>query len=82
MSTPKETIECELDRIAVELRKTASTERYTQLYAAQQALAWAKSPEGAMSPYEAVINGKVQPLISDTQEGSEDYSAAPRHFVS
>ena len=30
MSTPKETIECELDRIAVELRKTAPTERYTQ----------------------------------------------------
>ena len=75
-------IDRELDRIAVELRKPIPDDRYTQLYAVQQALAWAQSPDGAMSPYEAVINGKVQPLISDTQEGSEDYSAAPRHFVS
>ena len=63
MSTTQETIERELDRIAVELRKPIPDDRYTQLYAAQQALAWAKFPEGAMSPYDAVMNGKVQPLV-------------------
>ena len=79
MSKSQETLERELDRIAVELRNPIPDDRYTQLYAAQQALAWAKFPEGSMSPYEAIMNGKVQPLIHDTHEGSEDCSAALRH---
>ena len=82
MST--ETIQHELDRIAVDLRNPIPVpdDRYTNLYAAQQALAWALSPDGAMSPYEAIMNGKVQPLIKDTREGSEDCSVALRRSQS
>ena len=75
----QETIQRELDRIAVELRNSIPDDRYTNLYAAQLALAWAKCPEGAMSPYETIMTGKVQPLIKDTHEGSEDCSAVRRH---
>ena len=83
MSTPQETIQCELDRIAVELRNPIPDDRYTNLYAAQLALAWAVSPDGFMSPYEAIMNGEVQPLIKDcTGEGSEDCSAALRRSQS
>ena len=82
MSTHQETIQRELDRIAVELRGPIPDDRYTNLYAAQQALAWATDPGGAMPPYEAIMNGKVQPLIPDTREGSEDCSVALRHSVS
>ena len=82
MSTTKETIQSELDRIAVELRNPVTDSRYATLYAAQQALAWVASPDESMSPYETIMNGKVQPLIPDTQEGSEDCSAALRHSLS
>ncbi len=66
MSAPQEIIKREHDRIAVELRKPLSDDRYTQLYAAQQALGWAMFPDAFASPYETVMNGKVQPLIPDT----------------
>ena len=78
----RETIQCELDRIAVDLRNPIPDDRYTNLYAAQQALAWAVDPDGTMPPYEAIMNGKVQPLINDTLEGSEDCSAALRRSPS
>ena len=80
MSKHQETIERELDRIAVGLRSPITDDRYTNLYAAQQALSWALFPSECMSPYEAVINGKVQPIIPDTHEDSEDCSAALRHL--
>lgn len=70
-------IEYELERVSAELRRSTSPDRYVQLYAAQQALSWAKSPEGFMSPYDAIMGGKVQPLMSDTLEGSTDCSAVP-----
>ena len=69
-------VEGELDRIAVEFRNPIPDDRRTQLYAAQQALAWVR---GIGAPaYDTIINGKVQPLITDTPEGSEGCSAA-RH---
>jgi len=71
-------IDSELGRIAVGLRQPCPPDRYTQLYAAQQALSWAQFPEGFMSPFDAIVNGKVQPLIPDTQEGSTDCSAGCR----
>ena len=82
MPNSQEMIDRELDRIAVELREPIPDDRYTQLYAAQQALAWAMDPDGAMPPYEAIMNGKVQPLINDTLEGSEGCSAALRRSQS
>ena len=82
MSTPQETIQSELDRIAAKLRDPIPDDRYISLYAAQQALAWVASPDEFTSPYETIMNGKVQPLIPDNQEGSEDCSAALRHSLS
>ena len=82
MPSYEESINRVLDRIAVDLRKPIPDDRYTNLYAAQQALAWATDPDGVMPPYEAILDGKVQPLIPDTQEGSEDCSAALRHSQS
>ena len=69
-------VDQELDRIAVERRNPITDDRWTQLFAAQQALAWARGI-GA-SAYSTIMNGKVQPLIRDTPEGSEDCSAALR----
>ena len=52
-------IQRELDRIAVELRRAPSPERYGQLYAAQQALAWVQAQDVIMPPYDAIMGGKV-----------------------
>lgn len=75
-------IKHELKRIAAGLRDSIPPDRYTQFYAAQQALSWALFPEGFMSPYETIACGKVQPVIPDTREGSADYSAALRQIPS
>ena len=56
-------VQRELDKIAVELRKPIPDDQWTQLYAAQQALAWVIG--GAAPPYDTIMNGKVQPLIRD-----------------
>ncbi len=70
MSTPQNMIQLELDRIAVELRNPLPDDRYTNLYSAQVALAWVMDHKGTMSPYDAIMNGEVQPLIKDcTGEG-------------
>jgi hypothetical protein len=55
-------IERELNRIEAALREPQTDERYCQLYAAQQALAWATEPDGFKSPYETIQRGLVQPL--------------------
>ena len=82
LTTTQETIQRELDRIAVELRNQIPDDRYITLYAAHQALAWVTNPGGIMPPYEAIMNGKVRPLIPDTHQDSEDCSAALRHSLS
>jgi hypothetical protein len=55
-------VQRELDRIHSAL--SAHPERYAELYAAQQALAWTQEPTGFSSPVT---------MILDTLEGSEDY---------
>lgn len=71
-------IDDELQKIAAELRASPSPDRYTQLYAAQQALGWAVSPEGFAPPYETVMSGKVLPPSRRIQEGSEGCSETLR----
>jgi len=46
-------IKRELDRISVALSDPCAPD-YEQLYAAQQALAWALEPTGYKSPYDAI----------------------------
>jgi hypothetical protein len=45
----------ELDRIEAALRQPQSGNRYVELYAAQQALAWASEPTGFASPYAMIM---------------------------
>lgn len=53
----------ELDRIAKAMREPGlAPERYCQLYASQQALAWA-SGQYAAAPCDVVMGGRVQPLM-------------------
>jgi hypothetical protein len=70
-------IERERARIEVALREPQTPERYCQLYAAQQALAWATEPTGYASPYDTIQRGRVLPL-RDILEGSEDCLAEAR----
>lgn len=55
-------VRTELEKIEVALREPQTDEQYTQLYAAQQALAWALSPGAFASPYQTIQSGLVQPL--------------------
>jgi hypothetical protein len=70
-------VRVELERIERALRDPQTDERYCQLYAAQQALAWALSPSEFMSPFTAIQLGRVRSLTG-TLEGSEDCQAARR----
>jgi hypothetical protein len=65
-------IQRELDRLEVALREPQTESRYCQLYAAQQALAWALDPTGFAAPYDTIQRGRVLPL-TDTQEDSVGY---------
>lgn len=65
-------MERELERVKRGLREPQSDERYCHLYAAQQALSWALDPQGFAAPYDTIVNGKIQPLIKDTQADLED----------
>jgi hypothetical protein len=67
----------ELERLEKALGEPQTDERYCQLYAAQQALAWAVDPDGFASPYATIQRGLVRPLTG-TREGSEDCQAALR----
>ena len=61
-------LEREADRLRSAL-ESAPGERFNQLYAAQQAVAWASDPDGFKSPFL---------LIMGTQEGLGDCSARSR----
>ena len=65
-----QTIDQELVRLSAAMNDAPSPDRYAQLYAAQQALSWAKFPEGFMSPFDTIMNGKVMPPIPDTPTDS------------
>lgn len=64
-------IQRELDSVSAALRDSANADRYEQLYAAQQALAWALEPQGFRALCTMI-------LPTGTPEGSGDYSA-PLH---
>ena len=64
-------IEREFDRLRGLLAVPQSAERYTQFYAAQQALAWALDPSAFAAPSDTISDGKVQPLMG-TQANSVD----------
>ncbi len=74
-------IAAELAHIETALREPQTDERYYQLYAAQQALAWALNPGTVASPYLTIQRGLVRPLIH-TQEDSGDCLAESRHCAS
>lgn len=64
-----ESIQVELDRVAVALRaEPLDTERYGLLYAVQQALGWVLEPSAFKSPYA---------LVTSTSSGSEDCPVCP-----
>jgi|GEM_PF-2800973 len=65
----EDVIQAELDRIHEAIRGREYPEKHNDMYAAQQALAWAVEPEGAKSPYA---------MIMGIQEDLEGCSADPR----
>ncbi len=56
-------IKRELEKIEIALHEPRLAEKYQQLYAAQQALAWALEPKGFKAPYK---------MITGTPVSSED----------
>ncbi len=64
----------ELNKIEAALHKPQQEERYRQLYAAQQALAWSLEPDGFASPYDVILSGR----ITGTQADSTDCSVVLR----
>jgi hypothetical protein len=58
----------ELRGIEVALRAEVQPDRYQQLYAAQQALAWALDPEAVSSPSRVISEGRIQ-APTDTLAG-------------
>jgi hypothetical protein len=76
-SENQDQIQRELERIECALRDPQTDERYCQLYAAQQALAWALDPSGFASPFATIQRGLVMPL--NTQEARADCQVGYRH---
>ena len=74
-------IQRELDRLSTALRQKNSPDRHCQLYAAQQALAWALEPTAFGKPCDVIFDGGVQP-ISGTLAGSAGCPAEARHSLS
>lgn len=66
-------IERELAIINEALRRPGNLRNQDQLYAAQQALAWALEPDAFRRPYLTAMG---------TQEGSEDCSGHPHPIAS
>jgi hypothetical protein len=64
-------IASELARIEGALRDPQTDDRYCQLYAAQQALAWALNPGVMAAPYATIQRGLVRPPLTCTQGGSK-----------
>ena len=60
-------IQRELDKISTALSETTGPQ-YIELYAAQQALAWALEPDGIRSPYKMVMG--TQADLKDCQPES------------
>src|SRR5438067_1800556 len=54
-------IQEELDRVTRALHEPQEPNRYGQLYAAQQALAWVVDPDTYAAPGATILDGLVQP---------------------
>ena len=52
----------ELDRIESALRESPAEDKYRELYAAQQALAWALDPACYRAPTDAITGAPLQPV--------------------
>lgn len=48
-------VQREIERIEIALRQPQSANRYIELYAAQQALAWASEPTGYAAPHAMIM---------------------------
>ena len=66
----KADIQTELVRVKKALTHggVLTDKQYCELYAVQQALAWALDPEGADEPYDVVMDGLVQAPIRETMD--------------
>lgn len=64
-------IQRELDKISLALGEP-SDPHYIELYAAQQALAWALEPDGIRSPYKMVMGtqGDLEDCLSESNPAS------------
>ena len=62
-------IERELQRIGQALRAEPNGEKYGELYAAQQALAWALDPNNYRAPTDAITGEPVQASTAGTPGG-------------
>jgi len=49
----------ELEKIATALLEGQPPKRYSELYAAQQALSWANDPEHFASPLVTILEGRI-----------------------
>lgn len=56
-------VERELDRLAAALREPQPPERYAQLHAAQQALAWTTEPQGFAAPLDMIDRDYGAPIM-------------------
>ena len=60
----------ELSRIEAALHDDGTDAgRWSQLYAAQQALLWATNEDLAAAPYAVIVDGKVQPPMQGIPAG-------------
>lgn len=59
-------IQRELDKIEKALHEPQHKDKYDQLYAAQQALAWALEPQGFRNPYNTILD--IPALTADDLE--------------
>ena len=71
----------ELDRIQRALRQPQIADRYRDLYAAQQALAWALEPDAFRSPYDFAVSAPIEPATG-IPEDLGDCSALFRQLQS
>jgi hypothetical protein len=74
-------VERELGKITQAMAMPQEADRYCQLYAAQQALAWASDPSAFAAPSAVIVGGLVQPLTG-TPADSADCLGEARHSAS
>jgi len=68
-------IQRELDRIGSALRHTQPSNRYNELYAAQQALEWSLDPTSCASPLEMIEGHPCKQPISMISEKEDCLSS-------